>query len=125
MDSLRALVIDDSQTMRRSLTHALGNIGGMTCIEAADGVDGIRKFEQDRFDVIVTDINMPVMDGLKLVSHIRKGVGNKDVPIVIVTARSSEADRKRAMALGASAYLVKPVNEGEVLHTVKGLLNLE
>jgi two-component system chemotaxis response regulator CheY len=124
MTQIRALVIDDSQAMRRSIMYALQRLGGVVCVEAADGAEGLKKFTQGQFDLVLTDINMPLMDGLKLISHIRQGSSQNNVPIVVITTEAATADRERAMALGASAYLVKPVQAKVVLETVKGLLNL-
>lgn len=124
MTQIRALVVDDSQAMRRSIMYALQRLGGVVCVEAEDGADGLKKFTQGQFDLILTDINMPLMDGLKLISHIRQTGENRDVPIVVITTEGALADRERAMALGASAYLVKPVQSKVVLDTVKELLNL-
>ncbi len=124
MTQIRALVVDDSQAMRRSIMFALQRLGGVVCVEAVDGADGLKKFTQSRFDLVLTDINMPLMDGLKLISHIRAAPAQNNVPIVVITTEAATADRERAMALGASAYLVKPVQAKVVLDTVKGLLNL-
>jgi two-component system chemotaxis response regulator CheY len=125
MDTLRALVVDDSAAMRRNLMYALSRLGQQVeCVEAQDGAEGLRKFHGEAFDLVLTDINMPLMDGLKLVSHIRRGGVRSQVPIVVITTESSEEDRERAMALGASAYLVKPIQARDVLDTVKGLLSL-
>jgi two-component system chemotaxis response regulator CheY len=124
MTQIRALVVDDSQAMRRSIMYALQRLGGVVCVEAADGADGLKKFTQGQFDLVLTDINMPLMDGLKLISHIRQGSSHNDVPIVVITTEGATADRDRAMALGASAYLVKPVQAKVVLDTVKDLLKL-
>jgi two-component system, chemotaxis family, chemotaxis protein CheY len=124
MTQIRALVVDDSQAMRRSIMYALQRLGGVVCVEAADGADGLKKFSQGQFDLVLTDINMPLMDGLKLISHIRQASANSNVPIVVITTEGATADRERAMTLGASAYLVKPVQAKVVLDTVKGLLNL-
>jgi len=121
---IRALVVDDSQAMRRSIVYALQRLGGVVCVEAGDGAEGLKKFTQGQFDLVVTDINMPLMDGLKLISHIRQSPEHQDIPIVVITTEAATADRERAMALGASAYLVKPVQARVVLDTVKGLLNL-
>jgi two-component system chemotaxis response regulator CheY len=110
--------------MRRSLMFALQKIPDMECVEAQDGVEGIKKFSLGRFDVVLTDINMPLMDGLKLVNHIRTRGERRDVPIVVITTESAEEDRRKALSLGASAYLVKPVQAKAVVVTVKGLLKL-
>jgi two-component system chemotaxis response regulator CheY len=118
----RALIVDDSQAMRRSVMFALQKIPGMVCVEAADGVEGLKKFTEGRFDLVLTDINMPLMDGLKLVSHIRSDPKHKTLPIVVITTESATEDRNKAMSLGASAYLVKPVQAKAILDTVRGLL---
>lgn len=122
MPRLHALVVDDSPAMRRQLAYALQRIEGMSTVEAADGADAWRKLSSAAFDVILTDINMPLLDGLKLVSLVRAGGAHREVPIVVVTTEAAEADRRRAMTLGASAYLVKPVQAGQVVEAVKGLL---
>jgi two-component system chemotaxis response regulator CheY len=123
---IRALVVDDSQAMRRSIMYALQRLGEVVCVEAQDGAEGLKKLAtQGRFDVVLTDVNMPLMDGLKLISHIRQATDHRDVPIVVITTQSAQADRARAMALGASAYLVKPVEAQAVRDTVRGLLRLE
>jgi two-component system, chemotaxis family, chemotaxis protein CheY len=124
-EQIRALVVDDSQAMRRSIMYALQRVTGMVCIEAQDGVEGLKKLTtQGRFDLVLTDINMPLMDGLKLIHHIRQTEAHRSVPIVVVTTEGAAADRERAMALGATAYLVKPVQARVVLDTVKELLKL-
>jgi two-component system chemotaxis response regulator CheY len=124
MTQIHALVVDDSQAMRRSIMFALQRLGGVVCVEAVDGADGLKKFTQSRFDLVLTDINMPLMDGLKLISHIRQASEQREVPIVVITTEGAAADRERAMTLGASAYLVKPVQSKVVLDTVKDLLKL-
>jgi len=122
---IRALVVDDSQALRKSIVQALARLGTVVCTEAVDGADALKKLASERFDLVLTDINMPLMDGLKLIAHIRQDPAKKALPIVVITTESAEADRKRALTLGASAYLVKPVQAKTVLDTVKGLLRLE
>jgi two-component system, chemotaxis family, chemotaxis protein CheY len=124
MTPLRALVVDDSQAMRKSIVYALQRLPGISCDEACDGVEALKKFGLARYDVVLTDINMPLMDGLKLVSHLRREPSNAKLPIVVITTESAAADRQRALNLGASAYLVKPVQAKVVQDTVKDLLKL-
>ena len=124
MDTLRALVVDDSAAMRRNLIYALSRLGGVECVEAQDGAEALKRFHAQPFDLVLTDINMPLMDGLKLVSQIRRGALRAQVPIVVITTESAAEDRERAMNLGASAYLVKPIQARDVIDTVKGLLEL-
>lgn len=120
---IRALVVDDSMQLRRSVMYALQRLGDVTCVEAGDGAEALKKFQGGKFDIVLTDINMPVLDGLKLVSHIRSDPANVKVPIVVITTESAEEDRDRALRLGANAYLVKPVQAQVVLETVQKLLN--
>src|SRR5690606_36154154 len=123
MNPLRALVVDDSPLMRRSIALALQRIPALSCDEAQDGAEGLRKFSADAFDLVVTDVNMPLMDGLKLIHHLRTG-GFRQVPILVVTTESAAEDRQRALALGANAYLIKPVQARLVEETARELLSL-
>jgi two-component system chemotaxis response regulator CheY len=120
--SIRALVVDDSVALRRSVMYALQRLGEVVCIEANDGAEAIKKLAGDSFDIVLTDINMPLLDGLKLISHIRADPETAGLPIVVITTDSAEADRERALKLGANEYLVKPVKAQDVLDAVQRLL---
>ncbi len=122
MAEVSCLVVEDSPMMRQLLVFALARIKQLTVTEAEDGVDGLRKLAQGKFDLIITDINMPIMDGLKLVQRIRSDETHKDVPIIIITTEGSQEDRQRAMALGATAYITKPIQAPQVIAKVKELL---
>lgn len=122
--TIRALVVDDSMQLRRSVMYALQRIGDIVCVEAQDGAEAIKKFQAQKFDIVLTDINMPVLDGLKLTAHLRADPQNAKVPIVIITTEAAEEDRQRALKLGANAYLIKPVQAQVVLETVQQLLEL-
>ncbi len=124
MAYLNALVVDDSSATRRQLAHALQRIVGMAAVEAADGADAWRKLSSAQFDILLTDINMPLLDGLKLVALVRSGGAHQRVPIVVITTEGADADRNRATRLGASAYLVKPVQASQVVKTVRVLLRI-
>jgi two-component system, chemotaxis family, chemotaxis protein CheY len=125
MADRHALVVDDSPAMRKQLCYALTRIPGLAATEASDGADAWRKLSSAAFDLVVTDINMPVLDGLKLVALVRGGGPHQHVPLVVITTESAEADRRRAMSLGASAYLVKPVQAQQVVDVVRGLLRVQ
>jgi two-component system chemotaxis response regulator CheY len=120
----QALVVDDSAAMRKQLCYALQRVAGVTADEATDGADAWRKLSVATFDVLLTDINMPLMDGLKLVSLVRGGGPHQRIPIIVITTEGAEADRRRAMSLGASAYLVKPVQAQQVVDVLKALLRI-
>ena len=118
-----ALVVEDSPTMRQLIIFALRRIPGLAVVEAQDGVDALRKLAPPaRFDIILTDINMPVMDGLKLIHRIRADAALREVPIVIITTEAGEEDRRRALALGANAYITKPIQAPQVIAKVRELL---
>lgn len=121
---LTALVVDDSAAMRKQLGWALQRVFGMSPVEATDGADAWRKLAAGRYDIVITDINMPLMDGLKLISLVRSGGEHRFVPIIVITTEGAEADRVRAMELGASKYLVKPVQSQQVVAAVRELLQL-
>jgi two-component system chemotaxis response regulator CheY len=122
--TLRALVVDDSPMLRKSVVAALRRIEGMTCVEAGDGGDALKRLTRETFDILITDINMPVMDGLKLIAAVRQPPVEQTLPIIVITTESAEQDRARALALGANRYMVKPVQAPEVMAAVRELLNL-
>ncbi len=124
MADYSCLVVEDSPMMRQLLVFALARIKQLRVTEAEDGVDGLRKLADGRFDLVITDINMPIMDGLKLVQRIRVDDIHKDVPIIIITTEGSSEDRARAMALGANAYITKPIQAPQVIAQVKELLSI-
>jgi two-component system chemotaxis response regulator CheY len=119
-----ALVVEDSPTMRQLIVFALRRIRGLEVLEADDGVDALRKMAATKLDIILTDINMPIMDGLKLVKRVRSDEALKSIPIVIITTEGAEEDRQRALALGANAYITKPIQAPQVIAKVKELLKI-
>ncbi|MFH0902386.1 MAG: response regulator [Pseudomonadota bacterium] len=124
MNGPSALVVEDSPTMRQLVVFALRRIKNLGIVEANDGVDALRKLALSKPSIVLTDINMPIMDGLKLVARIRSQEDLRDIPIVIITTEGGEEDRQRALALGANAYITKPIQASQVIATVKALLNL-
>jgi two-component system chemotaxis response regulator CheY len=117
------LVVEDSPTMRQLIGFAMKRIAGSKVIEATDGVDALKKLSSEKIDLILADINMPVMDGLKLVSLVRGNPTYKDIPIIIITTEGAEEDRKRALAIGANAYLPKPIQTQELIKLVNGFIS--
>jgi two-component system chemotaxis response regulator CheY len=124
MADFSCLIVEDSPIMRQLLVFALGRIKQIAVTEAEDGVDALRKLASNRFDLILTDINMPVMDGLKLIRRIRSDAQHANVPIIIITTEGSSEDRQRALALGANAYITKPIQAPQVVQKVKELLKI-
>ena len=125
MTDFSCLVVEDSPMMRQLIVYALARIKNLAVTEADNGVAGLKKLATERYDLIITDINMPLMDGLKLVRRVRTDERHKDVPIIVITTEGTSEDRARAMALGATAYITKPIQAPQVIATVKSLLKIE
>lgn len=103
------LVVEDSATMRSLLCSTLEEIGASVKItEAASGFEALRLLPRGSFDLIVTDINMPDVNGLELVSFVKNDPSYRSTPLIIVSTEGSERDREKGLGLGADAYLVKP-----------------
>jgi two-component system chemotaxis response regulator CheY len=124
MAEYTCLVVEDSPMMRQLIVFALARLKNLRVVEADDGVDGLKKLASGRFDIVITDINMPIMDGLKLVKRIRSDAIHRDVPIVIITTEGAEEDRQRALQLGANVYITKPIQAPQVISRVKELLHI-
>jgi two-component system, chemotaxis family, chemotaxis protein CheY len=124
MSELSALIVEDSHTMRQLIVFAMSRLKGLHVVEADDGLDALKKLTAQHFDIIITDINMPIMDGLKLVKRVRSDERYQTIPIVIITTEGGEVDRQRALALGANAYITKPIRAPQVIDTVRKLLGL-
>lgn len=115
-----ALVVDDSLSVRRVLTRTLER-DGWQVLGAKDGVEALELLSWAQPQVAVLDIEMPRMDGYELLALLRGGVEHRELPIAMLTSRAGEKHRRKAFALGASAYLIKPFEEGELLRTVREL----
>ncbi len=124
MPEYKVLIVEDSPTMRQLISFALKRLQGIRIIEASDGVDGLKKLSAEKFDLIFTDINMPIMDGLKLVSLVRNDASYKGTPIVVITTEGAQEDRERALALGANDYITKPIQPNKILDLARNLLNI-
>jgi two-component system chemotaxis response regulator CheY len=116
------LVVEDSPTMRQLITFAMKRIAGTKVIEATDGVDALKKLSSEKVDLILADINMPVMDGLKLVSLVKNNEAYKNIPVIIITTEGAREDKERAMAIGANAYLAKPIQTQELIKLVNSFI---
>jgi two-component system chemotaxis response regulator CheY len=121
---LHALVVEDSPPMRKMIVFALSRIKGLVVAEADDGVDALRRLAGTKYDLIITDINMPILDGLKLVKRLRADESYMHVPIIIITTEGAAEDRQRALALGANAYITKPIQAPQVIKLVKEILGI-
>jgi two-component system chemotaxis response regulator CheY len=104
----KILIAEDSPTMRSLIVSTIAAMGEFETVEAANGFEALRILPRDKVDLIITDINMPDINGLELVSFIRNNEIYRSTPLIIISTEGSDRDREKGLALGANAYLVKP-----------------
>ena len=121
---LTALVVDDSITMRR-VTQRLLERHNIRVLTARDGMDAVTVLQDHAPDVILLDIEMPRMDGYQFATHVRNDPSAKDIPIIMITSRSGEKHRARAIEIGVNDYLSKPYQEDQLIRAITGLLGRE
>ena len=116
--TIKVLAIDDSRTIRNLVRRAMEE-AGFTCTTADDGVQGVQRFAEDVPDVVITDINMPRMDGFGVIDAIRSGPANRTVPILVLTTESAEELKSRARKAGATGWIVKPFEDTAIVSVVR------
>jgi two-component system, chemotaxis family, chemotaxis protein CheY len=120
--STTILVVDDSATTRSLVASYLADLPEVDVVEASSGFEALRVLPARRVDLIVTDINMPDINGLELLSFVRANPNYRRIPVVIITTENSAEDRKRGLDLGASDYLVKPFGAADLRRAVGAAL---
>jgi two-component system chemotaxis response regulator CheY len=120
--SYRILIVDDSAATRALIASALESDPELEITETASGFEALRALPQGKFDLILTDINMPDINGLELVRFIKTSPHYRDKPLIIISSVEGGADRKRGMALGASEYVVKPFDPDALLALCRSYL---
>ena len=113
---MHILVVDDSKFMRRTIKKALDQLGSFTVVEAANGREALAKIDQDQFDLVMSDWNMPVMNGLELVIELRR---THDVPILMLTTVGCREDVTAALQAGVNNYILKPLRTEELQAKLK------
>ncbi|SEQ94586.1 two-component system, chemotaxis family, response regulator CheY [Nitrosomonas sp. Nm51] len=116
------LTVDDSASIRQMVTFTLKG-AGYEVIEAVDGQDALDKANHQAFNLVLTDINMPRMDGLKLLERLRDLAHYKNIPILMLTTESDEQMKAKGRAAGATGWLVKPFNPESLLEVIKKVIN--
>ena len=120
----RILIVEDSPTMRALLVSALEDLEGSPKIsEVESGFEALRQLPRESYDLILTDINMPDINGLELVSFVKTNAAYRLIPLIIVSTEGSERDRDKGMSLGADAYLVKPFDPEDLRQIARDLLS--
>ena len=125
MSNKSLLVVDDSATMRQLLCMTLTRVDGITqanITEASDGRDALEKVMSGSFDLVLTDIRMPRMDGLEFIRMVRSELNDQALPIIIISTKGADEDVQLGMDLGASGYLSKPVSMARLKEMVASFL---
>jgi two-component system chemotaxis response regulator CheY len=118
----RILVVEDSVSMRSFVRSALDSdsrsSAGLDVVEASSGFEALRLLPRGPYDLVITDINMPDINGLELISFMRRNELHKETPVLIISTQSSERDRARGLSLGANGYLIKPFSQEDLQNEV-------
>lgn len=114
------LIVDDSSSVLKFVAFGLRN-SGFRVLTASDGMDAIEKMSQteEKIDMIVTDLNMPNMDGYELIATLRQNPSYRETPVIILSSEEGEADIKRGLEVGANSYLIKPFKSEVMINEVK------
>ena len=114
----RIMTVDDSATIRQVLSMSL-NDAGYEVVEAVDGQDALNKIKTEKINMMITDLNMPKMDGIELIRHLRKDGVHRFLPIIMLTTESQEEKKNEGKAAGASGWIIKPFTANQLLAVVK------
>jgi len=117
----KVLIVDDAATMRQMISFTLKQ-GGYEVVEAEHGQDALNKLLSNSVDLIITDLNMPVMDGITLIQNVRKMPAMKSKPILMLTTEGLAAKKEQGKAAGASGWIVKPFDPDKLLQTLAKVL---
>lgn len=120
----RVLVVDDSSTTRALIVATIEEMDGFETIEAPSGFEALKRIPQQPLDLIVTDINMPDINGLEIVHFVKHHPDYRSIPMIIVSTEGSDEDVKRGLDLGASAYVKKPFEPEQLKSTIRRLANV-
>ncbi len=119
--ALTILVVDDSFTMRKMISFTLKD-AGFSVVEACDGQEGLERLAGQRMDMIVTDLNMPRLDGVGFVRALRGTPAGQTTPVLMLTTESQESSRQEGRSAGATAWMVKPFHPAKLLQVVQKML---
>lgn len=117
------LIAEDSAVTRAFLVSALEEMEDFEIVEASSGFEALKQLPRKKFSLIITDINMPDINGLELINFVKNNVNYQDIPLIVVTTEGAERDRQKGLALGADEYLVKPIDPQQLQSVVSKHLN--
>lgn len=113
------LIVEDSKAIRSMIRVAIEEVGGFFAVEAGNGFEALKTLPTRRFDLIITDINMPDINGLELIGFVKSNPAYRDIPLIIVSTEKTDEDKKRGIALGAFGYVEKPFKKEDLTAMVK------
>ena len=120
----KVLIVEDSKASREFIAATVEAIPGLEAVQTASGFEALKILPRHRFELIITDINMPDINGLELINFVKKNPNYRDVPLFVITTEGREQDRERGLALGAAEYLVKPFTPESLEALVRRYLRL-
>ncbi|MFA7060427.1 MAG: response regulator [Pedobacter sp.] len=123
MNTKTVLIADDSGAMRAMLISIIESLGDFNIIEACSGFEALRLLPRENVDLVLTDINMPDINGLELISYLRGNPNYKDIPVIIVSTEGSQKDIDKGKLLGANEYVVKPFDPAMLQELLLKYLN--
>ena len=118
------LIVEVSSTTRALIRAVIDELGDFETVEATTGFEALKMLPQQHYDLIITDINMPDINGLELINFVRSNSRYSSLPIIIVSTERSEEDKKRGMALGATSYITKPFKSLELQEAIRKIIGL-
>lgn len=118
------IFVDDSETIRKFISFGL-RMKGYKAVIASDGQEALEKLAVNKVDLVITDLNMPNMDGFELIENLRNDPEYKDIPIIVLTTESQLEEREKAIKLGADSYLVKPFKIDVIIGEIKKLIKTD
>ena len=121
MASRKILAVDDSVSIRKSISFILGQ-ENFEVVEAENGADGLSKANADKFGLSITDINMPIMDGIQFIKELRNTAEHKFTPIIVLTTENQESKMQEGKAAGATGWIVKPFSSEKLIAVVKKII---
>ena len=120
-----ALVVEDSPVMREFIVASISTLPNLQPLQVANGFEALKTLPMQQVDIILTDINMPDLNGLELISFLKKHPDYCTIPVVIISTEKSEGDLNRGLALGAAHYLMKPFAPHELQLIIRQLLKID
>jgi two-component system, chemotaxis family, chemotaxis protein CheY len=118
----RVLVVEDSSAMRGLIASIVDQIPDCEVIEAAGGFEALKEIPRQTVDLVITDINMPDINGFELIAFLRKNPAHKTTPVIVVSSEGNDTQKKKSLALGANAYVSKPFEPATLKSAVEKLL---